>query len=52
MKGNLYITDNRLSVNEMWCVADNHNYMEEGKSRNRWTFLKIENLTFLQNYDD
>ena len=23
-----------------------------GKSRNRWTFSKIENLRFLQNYDD
>ena len=25
---------------------------KEGKSRNRRTFLKIENLRFLQNYDD
>ena len=26
-KGNLYLTENWLSRNEMWCVADNHNYM-------------------------
>ena len=26
-KGNLYVTENRLSRNEMWCVADNHNNM-------------------------
>ena len=24
-KGNPYSTENRLSKNEMWCVADNHN---------------------------
>ena len=24
-KGNLYLTENRLSRNEMWCVSDNHN---------------------------
>ena len=26
-KGNLYLTENRLSWNEMCCAADNHNYM-------------------------
>ena len=26
-KGNLYWTKNRLSRNEMWCAADNYNYM-------------------------
>ena len=26
-KGNLYITENRLSWNEMCCASDNHNYM-------------------------
>ena len=26
-KGNLYLTENRLSWNEMWHAADNHNYM-------------------------
>ena len=26
-KGNLYLTENLLSKNKMWCVADNHNYM-------------------------
>ena len=26
-KGNLYLNENPLSGNEMWCVADNHNYM-------------------------
>ena len=26
-KGNLYLTENRLRRNEMWCAADNHNYM-------------------------
>ena len=26
-KGNLSLTENRLSRNEMWCVSDNHNYM-------------------------
>ena len=26
-KGNLYLTENRLSGNEMWCAADNYNYM-------------------------
>ena len=26
-KGNLYLTKNPLSRNEMWCAADNHNYM-------------------------
>ena len=24
-KGNLSVTKNRLSRNEMWCAADNHN---------------------------
>ena len=26
-KGNLYLTENQLSRNEMWCVADIYNYM-------------------------
>ena len=26
-KGNLYLTENRLSLNEMCCAADNRNYM-------------------------
>ena len=26
-KGNLYLTENRLSRNEMWCASDNHNNM-------------------------
>ena len=26
-KGNLYLTENQISRNEMWCVADIHNYM-------------------------
>ena len=26
-KGNVYLTENRLSGNQMWCVADNHNHM-------------------------
>ena len=26
-KGNLYLTENRLSWNEICCAADNHNYM-------------------------
>ena len=26
-KGNLYLTENRLSRNEIWCVADICNYM-------------------------
>ena len=26
-KGNLYLTENPLSGNEMWCVAKNNNYM-------------------------
>ena len=26
--------------------------LHRGKSRNRWTFSKIENLRFLKNYDD
>ena len=26
-KGNLYLSENRLSWNEMCCAADNHNYM-------------------------
>ena len=26
-KGNLYLTENRLSWNEMCCASDNHNYM-------------------------
>ena len=26
-KGNLYLTENQLSWNEMWCASDNHNYM-------------------------
>ena len=26
-KGNLYITENRWSWNEMWCTSDNHNHM-------------------------
>ena len=25
-KGNLYLTENKLSWNEMCCAADNHNY--------------------------
>ena len=27
VKGNLYLTENGLSWNEMWCASDNHNYM-------------------------
>ena len=26
-KGKLYLTENRLSWNEMCCAADNHNYI-------------------------
>ena len=26
-KGNLYLTENRLSRNEMWCAADDYNNM-------------------------
>ena len=26
-KGNLYLTENRLSWNKMFCASDNHNYM-------------------------
>ena len=26
-KGNLYLTENWLSRNEMWCASDNHNNM-------------------------
>ena len=26
-KGNLYLTENQLSWNEMCCAADNHNHM-------------------------
>ena len=26
-KGNAYLTENRLSRIEMWCAADDHNYM-------------------------
>ena len=26
-KGNLYLTENRLSWNKIRCAADNHNYM-------------------------
>ena len=26
-KGNLHLTKNRLSRNEMWCAADNHNHI-------------------------
>ena len=26
-KGNLYLTENQLSLNQMCCAADNHNYM-------------------------
>ena len=26
-KGNLYLTENQLSRNEMWCAADNHIHM-------------------------
>ena len=26
-KGNLFLTENLLSRNEMWCVTDTHNYM-------------------------
>ena len=25
-KENLYITENRLNKNEIWCEADNHSY--------------------------
>ena len=25
-KGNLYLTENQLNRNQMWCVADNHTY--------------------------
>ena len=31
-KGNLYLTENWLSRNKMWCAADNHNYAGEEKS--------------------
>ena len=26
-KGNMYLTENRLSRIKMWCAADDHNYM-------------------------
>ena len=26
-KGKIYLTENRLCRNEMWCAADNNNYM-------------------------
>ena len=26
-KGNLYLTENRLSGNKKWCAADNHNHV-------------------------
>ena len=26
-KGNLYLTENQLRKNEMWCASDNHNDM-------------------------
>ena len=26
-EGNLSFTENRLSINEMWCALDNHNNM-------------------------
>ena len=26
-KGNLHLTENRLSRNKPWCAADNYNYM-------------------------
>ena len=26
-KGNLYLTENRLSTSELWCASDNHNNM-------------------------
>ena len=26
-KGNLYLTENQLSRNEVWCASDNHNSM-------------------------
>ena len=44
----LYI--NKTKVNAQWYWNDMKDQM--GKSRNRRTFSKIENLRFLQNYDD
>ena len=26
-RGNMYLTENRLSRNDMWCAEDNHNYV-------------------------
>ena len=38
-KGNLYLTENRLSWNEMCCALDNHNYMCHTCAKE---FLKFE----------
>ena len=35
-KGNLYLTENRLSWNEMCCASDNHNYMCHTCAKEFW----------------
>ena len=35
-KGNLYLTENRLSRNEMWCASDNDNNMCHICAKNFW----------------
>ena len=35
-KGNLYLTENRLSRNEKCCAADNHNYMCHTCAKEFW----------------
>ena len=35
-KGNLYLTENRISWNEMCCAADNYNYMCHPCAKEFW----------------
>ena len=33
VKGNMYLTGNQLSRNEMWCAVDNHNCMCDKRAK-------------------
>ena len=54
-KRNLYLTGNRLSRKQMWCAADNHNYMCHICAKMIfWFKLELssywQNIKFSQNY--
>ena len=51
-KGNFYLTENRLSGNEMWSAADNHNYTchmyAKGFLDSNLTLVVIDKISIFQ----